>query len=416
MKRQVVLVLILLLGVMTTACYPADSTAQDAETSAPGEPTIRRTAVEVAEVETGSISQVFSYSGNLAAKKTVDVVPRVAGEVEQLNVEIGDEVKAGEIIVEIDDELYLLDLKQAESALSAAQLELEKMEAGARPEEINAAQSALNISARALDDAVNIDSNERTTAAANMAKAEADLNRLSDLLAHDAVAKKEVLAAETAVALSKASVEQATSARESASHRLQLLGLKPGKFDQAVTVGAPLSGKVLELNVVEGEFRNEINAPLMTIADLSRVWATSEVPESQIRFCQVGGIAALDLIAYPGEQFRARVTRIADTVNSETRTVKVTAELDNHDGRLRPDMFGKLRSAGGTVAIPWTTEASVFRMRDGDFVFVEQAKGRFRAVPVQLGKKYDGGYSVTSGLSAGDRVVSRGAIYLKAAL
>jgi cobalt-zinc-cadmium efflux system membrane fusion protein len=111
----------------------------------------------------------------------------------------------------------------------------------------------------------------------------------------------------------------------------------------------------------------------MTIADLSRVWATSEVPESKIRYCRVGGLATLDLIAYPGEEFHARVARIADTVNSETRTVKVTAENDNPHGKLRPDMFGKLRYAHEIVDTPWTPDAAVFRMRDRDFVFVEQS-------------------------------------------
>ena len=62
-----------------------------------------------------------------------------------------------------------------------------------------------------------------------------------------------------------------------------------GRSDQTVTVTAPLAGKVLELSVVDGEFRNEISTPLMTIADLSRVWATSEVPESKIRYCKMGG-------------------------------------------------------------------------------------------------------------------------------
>jgi cobalt-zinc-cadmium efflux system membrane fusion protein len=249
-----------------------------------------------------------------------------------------------------------------------------------------------------------------------LAKADADLARISDLLEHQAVAQKEALAAQTTVALSKASLEQARSARQSARRRLELLGLEPGQFDQSVTVAAPISGKVLDLTVVEGEFRNEINTPLMTIADLSRVWATSEVPESQIRYCRVGGLATVDLIAFPGEEFRARVTRIADTVNSETRTVKVTAEMDNAGGKLRPDMFGKLRYAHGAVETPWAPDASVFRMRDRDFVFVEQGPGRFRAVAVELGRRYEGGYAVTRGVKPGDRVVTQGAVYLKASL
>jgi len=194
------------------------------------------------------------------------------------------------------------------------------------------------------------------------------------------------------------------------------LGLTPGRSDQAVTVAAPLSGKVLELSVVEGEFRTETSTPLVTIADLSRVWATSEVPESKIRYCKMGGQADLELIAYPNEKFRGRVTRIADTVNGETRTIKVSTELENAGGRLRPEMFGQLRYADGLVPTPWVPAAAVVRVAQKDAVFVEQGAGKFVATPVQLGQPHNGGFAVASGVRAGDRVVTQGSVYLKGLL
>src|SRR5262249_20786866 len=157
-------------------------------------------------------------------------------------------------------------------------------------------------------------------------------------------------------------------------------------YEQIITVSAPLSGKVLEVSAVGGEFRNEINTPLVTVADLSRVWATSDVPESVIREYHVGGAVTVELIAYPNEAFHARVTRIADTVNSETRTIKVSAEMENPGGRLRPEMFGRLRYAGRTVPAPWVPMSAVVRIGDKDFVFVEQARGKFLSTPVELGK------------------------------
>ena len=249
-----------------------------------------------------------------------------------------------------------------------------------------------------------------------VAKAEADLARETDLFEHQAIAQKEVLAAQTTAELAKASLEQARSAREQARRRLELLGLKVGKFQQQIVVTAPISGKVLEVSVVAGEYRNEINAPLVTIADLSRVWATSEVPESKIRYCKVGGMADLELIAYPNETFRARVTRIADTVGSETRTIKVSAEIENIGGRLRPEMFGQLRYADGLTPFPWVPDSAVVRIGDKALVFLEQGSGRFISSPVELGKRQDGGFSIAKGLKAGDRVVTQGSVYLKAAL
>lgn len=247
-------------------------------------------------------------------------------------------------------------------------------------------------------------------------KAEADLTRLTDLYEHQAVAQKEVLAAKTAAGLTNAGVEQARTAREQARRRLELLGLKPGQFQQHVVVTAPIAGKVMEVSVVEGEFRNEINTPLITITDLSRVWVTSEVPESKIRLFRVGGIAHLDLIAYPSETFHARVTRLADSVDSETRTVKVNAELENPGGKLRPDMFGSLRYSSGEAPTPWIPETAVVRMNGADLVFLQRAPGRFRAIPVELGQLQDGGYPVLQGLKSGDQVVTKGSVYLKAVL
>ncbi len=249
-----------------------------------------------------------------------------------------------------------------------------------------------------------------------LTKAEADVARITDLYQHQAVAQKEVLAAQTTAALTKASVDQALGAREQARRRLELLGLKAGEFQQRIVVRAPISGKVMEVSVVEGEFRNEINTPLVTITDLRRVWVESEVPESKIRLFRLGGIAQLELIAYPGEIFRAKVTRIADSVDSETRTIKVDAEMENATGKLRPDMFGSLRYSAGEVASPWIPEAAVVRLNGVDLIFLEKAPGRFASVPVELGKLQQGGFSVSKGVKVGDRIVTQGSVYLKAAL
>ena len=249
-----------------------------------------------------------------------------------------------------------------------------------------------------------------------LAKADADLARETDLFEHQAIAKKEVLAAQTTSSLTKATLEQAQNSREQARRKLELLGLKIGEFQQQIVVKAPISGKVMEVTVVEGEFRNEINAPLVTISDLSHVWATSEVPESLIRHCKVGGVASLELIAYPKEIFHARVTRIADTVNSETRTIKVSAELENPGGRLRPEMFGQVHYAAGTMPMPWVPESALVRVEGKDFVFVELEQGKFLATPVELGSPHEGGFPIVSGVKSGDRVVTQGAVYLKAAL
>src|SRR5262249_3602666 len=118
-------------------------------------------------------------------------------------------------------------------------------------------------------------------------KARADLARENDLFEHDAIAQKEVLTARSVAAQAAAPPEQARAAREQARRRLAVLGLG-AEFDQLTTVRAPLAGKVLEIAAAPGEFRNDASTSVMTIADLSSVWVTSQVPESYIRFVQMG--------------------------------------------------------------------------------------------------------------------------------
>ena len=340
-------------------------------------------AEDLQQIKIEPVRSVLFPEEEVVAPAKIEAIPSrvghallpVAGRIARVFVKIGDSVTKGQPLLTIDSPT----VAEAEAAYLQADAALRQAELSA-------------------------------------AKAEADLARLTDLYEHQAVALKELLAARTSAALARASVEQARSAKEQAQRRLELLGLKPGALNQAVTVSAPLSGKVLEVNTVSGEFRNDTNSPLITIADLSRVWATSDVHESKIRFCKLGGWATLELIAYPGEIFRARVVRIADTVDKETRTVKVSAELDNPSGKLRPEMFGQLHYAGNPVPTPWIPQQAVVRLNEKDCVFSERSPGEFVLTAVKLGPLTDGGYPVLAGLKEGDRIVTSGAIYLRAAL
>lgn len=358
------------------ASTPAQKNLKGEVVMDPSAPELKHMTIEVVRAVPVAVDEVTATARIQANPHNVGhaVVP-VPGRIVSVMAKLGDSVVRGQPLVAIES-----------AAVAEAEAAFVQSEASVRQSEIA------------------------------VSKADADLARITDLFEHQAVAQKEVLSAQTTAALTKASVEQARSVRDQARRRLELLGLKAGEFQQRIIVRAPISGKVMEVSVVEGEFRNEINTPLITITDLSRVWVTTEAPESKIRLFRVGGVAHLELIAYPNEVFHARVTRIADSVDSETRTIKVNAELDNSSGKLRPDMFGSLRYAGGETSSPWIPESAVVRLNGTDLVFVEQAPGRFRAIPVELGKPHEGGFPVAKGVKPGDRVVTQGAVYLKAAL
>ncbi len=224
------------------------------------------------------------------------------------------------------------------------------------------------------------------------------------------------MSAESALAQSKAAVEQADASLEQAGRRLAVLGLTPGDFKQDVVLRSPLAGKVLELSVVPGEFRNDTSASLMTIADLSTVWVTSQVPETYIRFVQVGERVEITLIAYPGESFHGRVSRIADTVDPQARTVKVQAEMENRHGRFRPEMYGSIHHIESTATLPVIPASAVVQDGDRTVVFVEDAPGHFTQRGVSIGKRVGDRVGVRSGLTPGESIVVDGGMLLKGLL
>jgi len=253
-----------------------------------------------------------------------------------------------------------------------------------------------------------------TQAKATLAKSEADLSRSRDLLADRAIAQKEVLAAEAIVAQSKAAVEQAQAARDEATRKLELLGLQPGAMDQQVTVKAPVSGKVVEINGASGDYRTDTNAPVMTIADLSTVWVAADIPEDSIRLIDPGEAVEITMPAFPGERMTGRVRKIADAVDPQTRTIKVRAELPNPSGRYKPEMFANIRAVQQYTRLPVIPRGALLQQQNATTVFVERSAGEFEEVPVVVAWQDQKQVAIRKGIKAGDRVVVDGTTQLKA--
>jgi cobalt-zinc-cadmium efflux system membrane fusion protein len=381
MKRLIAIVAVL------SACQGCASKgatlSADSPSAAPAEPgtvvipegspmlkQIRRATVEVADLPTDEVIAPGKIEAN--PNRISKIVLPVPGRIMTVLVKTGDAVRK-------DQPLLTIQSPDADAAMST----------------FLSAQAAV------------------TQAQAALAKAQADLDRFSDLFEHNAVAKKDVLSAESALVQSTAARDQTQAAREQALRRLAGLGLKPGDAAQEVILRSPLEGKVLELSVVPGEFRNDTSASLMTIADLSTVWVTSQVPETYIRFVQVGERVEINLVAYPGETFEGRVSRIADTVDPQTRTVKVHAEMGNHTGRFRPEMYGSIHHVESTARMAVVPAAAVVQDGDQTVVFVEQTPGHFEERRVSVGKRAGDLVRVVSGVKPGESIAVDGVMLLK---
>ena len=382
MTRNIALLTLL---VLLAACAKAPEAhvekKQDAPAQKPGQVVIPPDSPQLAQIKTELVESVQVPVDTVSAPGKVEANPNrtshialpLTGRVTSVIPKIGDFVQQGQPILTIES-------SDADAAVSASQQ----------------AQSVV------------------TQAKSALAKAQMDLDRQKDLFEHGAIPQKEVLNGQAIVNQAQAGVEQAQAAFEQSKRRLQILGISPGSYGQRITVRAPIAGKVLEMSIVNGEFRNDLSAPVMTIADLSAVWITSDVPETSIRLVKPGEPVRIELSAYPGETFRGRVALIGDIVDPDSRTVKVRAEMPNPGGRLKPDMFGNIQLSEQTELRPTVPAAAIIATEGRSYVWRETAKGTFEKVTVTTGIQVADRVAILSGLNPSDRVVIDGVMLLSA--
>jgi len=236
------------------------------------------------------------------------------------------------------------------------------------------------------------------------------LARAEDLYRHSAIAAKDYQQAQ-------ADSQSSAATLESALERLQFLNAEPEGSSDQIKVLAPRAGVVIDLGAAAGEFSKSLDSssPLCTLADLSTVWALGDVYEKDLAGVRIGEAADVRINAYSGATWRGRVAAISDTVDPNTRTLKIRVVLPNLSERLKPEMFGAIRLLRSTqlgVAAPAT---AVLREGAAAYIFVQRAPGHFERRAVTLGRTLDRDrVEVVSGLRPGDTILTQGAGLLQA--
>jgi Cu(I)/Ag(I) efflux system membrane fusion protein len=223
----------------------------------------------------------------------------------------------------------------------------------------------------------------------------------------------------------------AKAAVESARERLRLLGVpsatlrkleKTREAPTHVNVRSPFAGTVLERKVEEGNYVNT-GTPLLSLADLSRVWVQIDAYESDLPFLRVDQEVLVEVESRPDEPVAGKITFIDPVVDRKQRTSRVRIEVDNPDGELRPGMFAAALvqgDAGTTHASQLTIPASAVLFTGRRSVVYVQTPGAERQMyelrTVRLGPRAGESYPVLSGLSERERVVTKGAFLLDADL
>jgi len=323
----------------------------------------RLSYLKIAAVDAGVLPVAEPVAGRIAydETRTSRVTSPVPGRVTSQRVEIGDSVRAGDLLVELDS-----------PDLAGAQADARKADADEERKRLALAR------ARMLLDADVLARKDYENADADYRQADAEARRARQRIAN--------LHARAAV---------------------------DGRFGLRAPIGGIVADK--QINVGQ-EVRPDQPNPLLVISDLRHVWAIADVPERVAAGLKRGQAVSVETDAWPGQAMRGTIDRIGVAVDPVTRRVQVRCALDNADGRLKPDMFARIAflQDGGSANALALPNTALFTDGEDTYVYVQRAAGTFekRRVHVALGGAQRS--FVDAGLRPREQVVTEGALLLNA--
>jgi RND family efflux transporter MFP subunit len=248
------------------------------------------------------------------------------------------------------------------------------------------------------------------------------LERTKQMISEKVLGPKFLLDAEATVKKDKADLE-------ASRQNLYVFGIAESELEKvfvqtraqrmAYNIFAPISGTIAEKNVTRGEFAdNTVN--LFTIADTSTLWVWGAVYEKDWGQVKVGHRMKVRLAAYPDQPLDSKVDFISPEIDVATRSIMIRGKIDNADGKILADMFGTLLvtvdEGKGSLIVP---SLSVVRdlKTEKSYVFARRGEKKdgaatYERLPVQVQSVDTDHFRVTKGLSAGQAVVTRGALNL----
>ena len=340
--------------------------------------------LQVVKVEAYAFRVQRSAIGQIAFNEdasTVVLTP-FSGRVVRLIAKVGDQVKSGDPLLEIDSPEQVPPQNDFIAAQTAR----------------NKARSQLNL-------------------------AQIVEKRVRALYDGKAAPFKDLQQAEAQLATAENDMRSTDTAFEAARIRLRILGRtdeeiskleQHGVLSRITRITAPIDGTIISRKVGPGQYvRADSGEALYTIADLSTMWLKAQIFEQDIAFVRIGQEIEARVSAAPNRIFKARISAIGSASDLTTRRVAVRSEIGNTDGVLKSEMFAsfkiEIQEASSTPAVP--TDAVI---REGDVatVWVETEPMLFKRWVVDIGIQQNGLTQIRSGLNFGELVVARGAIFV----
>lgn len=259
-----------------------------------------------------------------------------------------------------------------------------------------------------------LDAPDFALAVSDSQKAEADLLRKKQAFERAKLMLEAQSIAQKDVELAEADSRLAEAESKRAKERLANLGGGGSHY----FLRAPLAGTITERQISAGsEVRPDAPQPLFVITDSLHLWVQVDLPERELGKVEVGQAAIVEVDAYPGEAFLARITVIAGALDPATRRVQMRCEVVNEAGRLKPEMYARMTPiARERDRLPRVPNAALITEGLYSFLFVETAPGVLQKRRVELALRGHEFSYVKSGLNEGERAVTSGAILLNSEL
>jgi len=209
---------------------------------------------------------------------------------------------------------------------------------------------------------------------------------------------------------------------ESSRRKLLIVGLGDNEINTLadghvpmvyLPVRAPFGGTLITGEVRQGEVV-QVGTDFFTIANLSKLWVIADVFEHDLPLVREGIQGEVVVAPYPTEKFPGRLTTIYDMVDSKTRTIKTRFEVENRQGKLKPEMFATVNVralfGGKSLKVP---SLAIMDNKNEKYVFVAVNDTTFEQRAVTIGFETQIYTEILGGLKPGERVVTIGTFYLK---
>jgi HlyD family secretion protein len=415
LASPLIIACVLSVGLLTGGCAADKKDAAEAQPQGRGVASV--TPVDVAVARTDALRQQSEHIGTTVPFRTVSLRSQIQGQLLALNVDVGNSVKQGQNLGQVDDALLVTALNQAEAELAALRSEVAR------------ASTQVN-NARAEVERLRLE----------LVQSEADAKRQEGLFKEGAIAQQIAEQSRTKV---RTESQELRAAQSQVSNEQQAVATAQGRVvaQQSVVNEAkkrrayaklisPITGVVSEKVSEPGNFLQP-GGEVIKISDLSRVKVVVQVSELELGKIRVGQSVRVRLDAFPNQTYRGTVARISPAADATARLVPVEVVIPNSSNNISSGLLGRVNfstDAATRVVIP----VSALQEREGrgkalqgegqpqvggqGTIFVLASGTEKPAVTsktVTLGERVDGRVEVLSGLQPGDSYVARSGKPLK---